>query len=120
VAGGLRTNGAGGPFNGGEIRCALERLGWEIVEEPAEDEDPLFTHPEVERPVHVALDQDRIFYGDTYFETLARLMIPAHVLRDLAGHTRRKAIEDKMLQLRSAVMACRELGEWHGSEVSLG
>lgn len=114
MAGAHTGNGSGGPFNGRDIRCALERLDWRIVEEPGADELAMFVHPDVEKAIPVNLDQENIYYGDTYFSSMAAVMISEHVLRDLAGRTRRLTIEDKMLELRTAVMACRDHVEWDG------
>ena len=113
------TNGSGGPFNGREVRCAVERLGWRAIEEPADDEFVGFLCAGNPERIWLDLDKDNIYYGDPYFKAIARIMTRSAVA-GVAGALRRRVVQDQMLQLRSAVMTCREHREMRMDEFGEG
>lgn len=101
------ANGAGGPFDAHDVRCALEKLGFELVAD-AEDEGEAQVYSHRDGGL-VPLDPDmvNVYYGDRWFRNTAGSMTG----RSVAGWTRRSAIEQRMLLLRSHLLTCRKLRE---------
>jgi hypothetical protein len=105
-------NGTGGPFNANDIRCALERLCFRL-DQAAEKEG------EAEVYVHadggfVPLDPATadVYYGDRWFQNTAGAMAGI----GLAGSMLRRAVEQRMLLLRTHLLACRDQREGGGGD----